>query len=195
MAYIYIVMDLVEKWQSGDINAFEALFQQYYELVFKTAYFMVGNKQEAEDVLQEVFIAMWKSRCTFDPAKGKLTTWLHRVTINKCISRHRKKQAAFFSLEETTGREPDLLETRSSELPEELLINRLEYERTIKAVNSLDGKHRSVLILRYFSDLSYDEIVQVLGIPLGTVKSRLNQAIRTLRRELEKEKQEQAGAG
>ncbi|MBA7616468.1 ECF RNA polymerase sigma factor SigW [subsurface metagenome] len=188
-------MDLVEKWQSGDINAFEALFQQYYELVFKTAYFMVGNKQEAEDVLQEVFIAMWKSRCTFDPAKGKLTTWLHRITINKCISGHRKKQAAFFSLEETRDRGFDLLETKSSELPEELLMSKWEYERMMKALGSLEGKHRSTVILRYFNDLSYDEIAQVLGIPLGTVKSRLNQAIRTLRRELEKEKQEYGGAG
>lgn len=88
-----------------------------------------------------------------------------------------------------------MLETRSAKLPEELLMSKWEYERTIEAVNSLDGKHRSVLILRHFSDLSYDEIAQVLDIPLGTVKSRLNQAIGTLRRELEKEKQEHGGAG
>lgn len=195
MAYIYIDMDLIEKWQSGDISAFENLFQQYRKLVFKTAFLVVGNKEEAEDVLQEVFIAMWKSRSTFDPARGKLTTWLHRITINQCASKHRKKQPAFFSLEEIRDRGFDLLETKNSNLPEEILINKLDYERMLKTLNSLDRKHRPVLILRYFNDLSYDEIAQVLGIPLGTVKSRLNHAIRTARRELEKGKQEQGVAG
>ncbi len=186
-------MDLIEKWQSGDINAFEALFQQYYKLVFKTAYLMVGNREDAEDVLQEVFFAVWKSRCTFNPAKGKLTTWLYRITINQCADRKRRKQVATLSTEETKDDGFDLPEIRSSELPEELSMSRLEYERAIKAVNSLGEKHRPVLILRYFNDLSYNEIAQVMGIPLGTVKSRLNEALRTLRGQLEKEKQGGAG--
>jgi RNA polymerase sigma-70 factor (ECF subfamily) len=130
---------------------------------------------------------MWKSRCTFDAAKGKLTTWLYRITINQCRSRHRKKQPAILSLEETRDRGFDLPETRSSELAEESLMLEEEYKKLVGAMGSLDGKHRSVLILRYFSDLSYDEIAQVLGIPLGTVKSRLNQAVRTLREEVKKE--------
>ena len=193
--YYYKVMDSTQKWQSGDIDAFEALFQQYHKLVFKTAYLVLGNKDEAEDVLQEVFIAVWKSRSTFDPTKGKLTTWLHRITINQCVNRKRRKQVAILSVEEARNDGFDLTAMSSSELPEELLMNRLEYERTMEAINSLDGKHRPVLILRHFSDLSYDEIAQVLGIPLGTVKSRLNQAVRSLRGELEREKREQGGAG
>ena len=189
------MMDLTEKWQSGDINAFEVLFQQYHKSVFKTAYLMVGNKEDAEDVLQEVFIAVWKSRSTFDPTKGKLTTWLHRITINQCANKKRRKQVAILSVEEARDGGFDLPQIRGSEPPEELLMNRLEYERTMEAVNSLDGKHRSVLILRCFGDLSYGEIAEVLDIPLGTVKSRLNQAVRTLRGELKKEKREQGGAG
>ena len=190
MTYIYYkAMDFTEKWQSGDMNAFEAVFQQYQQLVFKTAYFMLGNKEEAEDVLQEVFIAVWKSRSTFDPTRGKLTTWLHRITFNQCVNRKRRKQVAILPMDDRF----DLPEISGSELPEELLTNRLEYERTIKAINSLDGKHRPVLILRYFSGLSYGEIAQVLDIPLGTVKSRLNQAVRSLRRELAKEKRGQGG--
>jgi len=177
-------MDLTEKWQSGDINAFEALFQQYQGLVFKTAYLMTSDKKEAEDILQEVFIAVWKSRHTFNTDKGKLTTWLYRITVNQWLSRKRKKQAPTFSLEKARMDGLDLLETRNSELPEELTQSRLEYERLIKAMNSLDSKHHPVLVLRYFDDLSYDEIAQALGIPLGTVKSRINQAIRTLRAKL-----------
>lgn len=173
--------DLIEKWQSGDTSAFKALFQQYQGLVFNTAYLMTSNREEAEDILQEVFIAVWKSCHTYNPEKGKLTTWLYRITVNQWLSRKRKKQAPTLSWEQAKAEGVDLPETRNSELPEELTQSRLEYERLIKATNSLNSKHRPVLVLRYFNDLSYDEIAQVLGIPLGTVKSRINQAIRTLR--------------
>ena len=66
-------------------------------------------------------------------------------------------------------------------------MSRLVYEGVLRAVNQLDGKHRPVVILRYFNDLSYGEIAQVLDIPLGTVKSRINQAINTLREQLKQQ--------
>ena len=175
--------DLIEKWQSGDMSAFEALFQQYRGLVFKTAYLMTGSREEAEDILQEVFVSVWKSRHTFSPMKGKLTTWLYRITVNQS-SKHRKKQPVLLSLDEARADGFHLPETTSSELPDEALVSKWEYERLIKAVNSLDSKHRPVLVLRYFDDLSYSEIAQVLDIPLGTVKSRINHALKFLREQL-----------
>ena len=60
---------------------------------------MNGNKEEAEDILQDVFVTVWKSRHSFDPARGKLTTWLHRITVNQCISRYRRNQTTPLSLE------------------------------------------------------------------------------------------------
>ena len=177
-------MDFTEKWQSGNINAFESLFQTYRERVFKTAYLMVLDEEDAKDVLQEVFITVWKSRDTFDPAKGKLATWLHRITVNQCLMRHRKKRPIVASLEEARESGFDLPETRSSELPEEIAMSRWEYEKLAAAINSLDGKYRPVFILRHFDDLSYEEIAQVMDIPLGTVKSRLSQTMKTLRKVL-----------
>lgn len=174
----------IEKWQSGDISAFEVLFHQYEKLVFRTAYLMTGNGEEAEDVMQEVFVSVWKSRHTFNPTKGKLTTWLHRITINQCARIHRKKQPALLSLEKVTEEGFQLQAAENSELPDETLAKKQEYERLIKAMNSLDSKHRPVLVLRYFNDLSYDEIARVLDIPLGTVKSRINQALKSLREQL-----------
>lgn len=181
---MYVAMDVIEKWRSGDIEAFEALFQQYYKLVFKTAYLMVGSKEEAEDVLQEAFVAMWRSRKTFDPDKGKLTTWLCRITVNQCNSRRRMKSVASVSLDEAKNDGFDLPDT-SAQLPDELCTKHWEYEQVLKAIGSLDGKHRAAVILRYFGDLSYEEIAQVLDIPLGTVKSRLSQALRMLHREID----------
>ena len=170
--------DLTEKWQHGDVTAFETLYRQYEKLVFRTAYLITGSKVEAEDALQEVFVSVWKSKHTYDPNKGKLTTWLHRITVNQCSKKKPGKTPAAVSLEE---KGIDLPEIKHQSQPEDILVNKLEYDRLIKAMDALDTKHRSVLVLRYFNDLSYQEIAEALEIPLGTVKSRLNQSLRYLK--------------
>ena len=172
--------DLTEKWQHGDVNAFETLFRQYEKLVFRTAYLITGSREAAEDALQEVFVSVWKSRHTYDPGKGKLTTWLHRITVNQCSKRKPGKTPATVSLEE---KGIDLPEMKRSQ-PDDILVSKLEYDRLVKAMGKLDTKHRSVLVLRYFNDLSYQEIAEALEIPLGTVKSRLNQSLRYLKEQM-----------
>ena len=172
--------DLTEKWQHGDVNAFETLYRQYEKLVFRTAYLITGSKEAAEDALQEVFVSVWKSRHTYDPNKGKLTTWLHRITVNQCSKRKPGKTPATVSLEE---KGVDLPEMKRSQ-PEDILVSKLEYDRLVKAMDKLDRRHRSVLVLRYFNDLSYQEIAEALEIPLGTVKSRLNQSLRYLKEQM-----------
>jgi len=188
-AYSYIVVlmkDLTSnEWQSGNATASEALYEQYKNLVFKNAYLITGSREEAQDILQEVFVSVWKSRQTFNPDKGKLTTWLHRITVNKCLERKRKKKLTFVSLEKV-----DLPQTQSSD---EVLVSRQEYERLIEAMNTLETKHRVVLVLRYFNDLSYEEIAQTVGVPLGTVKSRINQALKLLRGQLNTQRGETPG--
>jgi RNA polymerase sigma-70 factor (ECF subfamily) len=171
----------MEKWQSGDMSAFEALFRQHERLVFRTAYLITGSKEAAEDALQEVFISVWKFRHTYDPNKGKLTTWLHRITANQCSREKTTKAPVAVSLED---KGVDLPEMKQQSQPEDVTINKLEYDRLLKAMDSLDTKHRSVLVLRYFNDLSYQEIAQALEIPLGTVKSRLNQSLRYLKEQM-----------
>ena len=172
--------DLTEKWQHGDVNAFETLYRQYEKLVFRTAYLITGSKEAAEDALQEVFVSVWKSRHTYDPDKGKLTTWLHRITVNQCSKKKPGKTPATVSLEE---KGVDLPEMKHSQ-PEDILVNKLAYDRLLRAMDALDTKHRSVLVLRYFNDLSYQEIAEALEIPLGTVKSRLNQSLRYLKEQM-----------
>jgi len=173
--------EIIEPWQKGDMAAFETLYRQYERLVYRTAYLITGNRDTAEDALQEVFISVWKSRHTYDPSKGKLTTWLHRITVNECSRRKSRKASTAISLEE---KGVDLPETKHQSQPDDILINKQEYERLLKAMDSLDTKHRSVLVLRYFNDLSYQEIAEALEIPLGTVKSRLNQSLRYLKEQM-----------
>jgi RNA polymerase sigma-70 factor (ECF subfamily) len=180
--------DLTNKWQTGDTAAFEVLFQQYEKLVFKSAYLITGSSEDAEDILQEVFVSVWKSRHTFNPEKAKLTTWLHKITVNKCLERRRKKKPALISLENL-----DLADKQDGQ--DEVLVKKQENEKLIKAMNSLDAKHRAALVLRYFDDLSYEEISQTLGVPLGTVKSRINQALKLLRGQYSLQQREWLGRG
>ncbi len=179
--------NLVEKWQSGDEGAFEALFHQYKDLVFKTALAMNGDRKEAEDIMQEVFVKAWNARQSFDPKKGKLTTWLHRITMNVSVSKYRKNGHKMTSLETAQNIGFQLGDLEDTVIPEEDAIRSCEHEVLLRAVRSMNGTHRPVVVLRYFNELSYNEIAQVLEIPLGTVKSRLNEAIRILRRELSQE--------
>lgn len=165
----------MEKWQTGDIAAFEALFRQYEQVVFKNAYLITGRREDAEDVLQEVFTSVWKSRHTFDPSKGTLSTWLHRITVNECMRRRRKDAPASLPIDTV-----DVVDNHAG--TEERVFAQMDYESLIAAMDTLDAKHRAVLVLRYFNDLSYDEVARAVGAPVGTVKSRINHALKTLRR-------------
>jgi len=140
------------------------------------AYFITGSREEAEEITQDVFVSVWKARQSFNPGKGKLTTWLHRITVNKCLERQRKKKLAVVPSETV-----ELADGKGSE---EVVMNEDERARVLSAMGSLDGKHRAVLVLRYFNDLSYEEIAHTMGIPLGTVKSRIYVAIKMLREQL-----------
>jgi len=169
-------MDLIKRSQAGDKDAFAALFHQYENLVYRTAYLMLDCADEAEDVLQEVFLQVHRSLSTFEPSKGAFTTWLHRVTVNHCLNRHRKRRLLTIGLEQVP---PLALAEHPS------WQDRLEDEEAVRqALSRLSEKLRTVVILRHYLELSYAEIAQTLNIPIGTVKSRIDLALKTLREEL-----------
>ena len=168
-------MQIIPRAQSGDREAFALLFEQYKNLVYKTAYLMLGDPPEAEDALQEVFVQVYKSLSGFDPRKAAFTTWLYRVTFNYCLNHRRKKRPFTVPLE-------DISPTFRSEFPGAQLADE---EVLQQAIGKLTDKQRAVVILRYFWDLPYVEIAQVLDLPLGTVKSRIDLALKTLRKVLE----------
>jgi RNA polymerase sigma-70 factor (ECF subfamily) len=156
-----------------DQAAFAELFERYKRLVYKTAYLMLGDRAEADEALQEVFVLVYKSLAKFDPHKGAFTTWLYRITINYCLGHKRKRQIATEPLEEA-----GLI---SADEPIELRLAKSDEQQEVRrAIMKLSEKQRAVIILRYYWDLPYGEIAQVLAIPLGTVKSRLDLALKTL---------------
>ncbi|HEX9385971.1 MAG TPA: RNA polymerase sigma factor [Anaerolineales bacterium] len=170
-------MQIIIRAQSGDREAFAILFEQYKNLVYKTAYLMLGESTEAEDALQEIFVQVYKSLSGFNPSKAAFTTWLHRVTFNYCLNHIRKKHPLTLPLEE-------LAPVFQSEFPSAQLA---EEETLQQAIGKLTDKQRAVVILRYFWDLPYAEIAQILDVPLGTVKSRIDLALKTLRKVLEEQ--------
>lgn len=178
-------MSLIDRSLAGDEAAFADLFHQHKNLVYKTAYLLLNNPQEAEDALQEVFIQVHQVLDSYDPSRGAFTTWLYRVTVNHCLNRRRRKRQVVQPLDE------GILPHRANghQRPPE---THLETDETIRqALSRLSEKLRAVVVLRYFWDLPYAEIADILDIPLGTVKSRLSLALNTLRQEVGHSHQEE----
>jgi len=173
-------MDLITRSQAGDHGAFAALFDQYKNLVYRTAYLMLGHEADAEDALQEVFVQVYGALESYDPTRGAFTTWLHRITVNHCLNRQRKRRPLTLP--------PDDLDGRGGHGPSP--ERSVEQDETIRAaLTHLSDKLRAVVVLRYAWDLTYAEIGQVLDIPAGTVKSRLSAALTTMRQTLGAERE------
>jgi RNA polymerase sigma-70 factor (ECF subfamily) len=168
--------ELIRLTQEGDQDAFGLLFERYKNLVYRTAYLMLNDREAADETLQEVFLKVYRSLSSYQPAKGAFTTWLYRITTNDCLNRLRRNRFSFVPLEW------DQQENTNRQLSEE---SRLEEDQDLHlALSRLSDKLRAAIVLRYFGKLSYAEIAGSLGIPIGTVKSRLDLGLRTLRREL-----------
>jgi RNA polymerase sigma-70 factor, ECF subfamily len=156
---------------------FDELFERTKNLVFRTAYLMMGDAGDAEEALQEVFVLVYRSLASYDPQKGAITTWLHRITINYCLSTLRKRRVTSQPLD---VEHPGLV----SDPADHSMARLADVDAVAQAVRSLNTEQRAAVVLRYYWELPYAEIAQVLGVPLGTVKSRLERAIKTLRRKL-----------
>jgi RNA polymerase sigma-70 factor, ECF subfamily len=170
---------LIRRCQAGDEEAFRLLFEQYKNLVYRTTYLTLGTATDAEDILQDVFLQVHRSLYAYDPKRGAFSTWLYRITVNRCLNCRRSGVPAD-SLEELEeiGFE-DGVALRSS-------LDRYEVDDAVsRALDRLSRKLRVVVILRHYWDLSYAEIAEIMDLPLGTVKSRLNIAMRQLRDDLE----------
>ena len=173
-----VLINLIQRSKAGDQIAFGEIFEQYKNLVYKTAYLLLNNPHEAEDALQEIFVKIYHSLDTFQPSKGAFSTWLHRITVNHCLNQRRKSSLAPDALEEPRLASPSF-HTLEDQFANEQAVQ--------QALNHLSAKLRAVIVLRYFHELAYAEIAQILEIPLGTVQSRLNQGMKEIKHALQAE--------
>jgi len=188
----------IEACRKGNREMFRPLVDRYRQQTFFLALQIVGNREDALDVSQESFIKAWRNLGRFDTDRP-FGAWLLRIVRNCCIDLLRRRRIRRATSLDNPGYGPDggegrpLHETLGDErLPAaDVLVERSELkERIWQAMGRLDEKHRTILVLRDFQDLSYNELAETLEIPKGTVMSRLHQARRRLREELSRDEEE-----
>ena len=173
---------LLRRLRARDERAFEEVVVLYRDRVFGLIVRMVGNREEAEDLAQEVFITVLKSIDTFR-GDSKFSTWLYRIAANHTKNRmkylHRRAYKATGEYDESTehamqrGESPG--STRAT-TPEAAMSGK-QIDRVVQAaIAELDEDHRELVVLRDMEELSYEEIVEITGLNEGTVKSRLHRA-------------------
>jgi RNA polymerase sigma-70 factor, ECF subfamily len=177
--------ELIAAFLEGDNAAFEELVRRYETQVFNLAYRILGNRTDALDVSQEVFILLFRKLGTFR-SESRFSTWLYRVATNACRDYTRKKR---YHLSLSSRADEDMPEWEEmipgdEESPDDLLISAELQDRVRKAIRQLPIKFREVVYLHDIEGYNYKEISEILDISLGTVKSRLNRARHRLSYEL-----------
>jgi RNA polymerase sigma-70 factor (ECF subfamily) len=175
--------ELLRRVQADDLNAFEEFFARYRNPIYRTAYGLTGDRQAAEEILQDTFARAHRYRQTFHKDVSPLP-WLHRVSLNLCYSRLSRRRLEAGPID--AAAESQLPDDRP--LPAER-AEQAELRQIVReGIAALPEKHQSVVVLYYLQRLSLAETAQVLGIQLGTVKSRLHYALRGLRVQLERDR-------
>ena len=167
-------LDLVKRCLAGENPAWEELLSAHSRKVYSVCYRFTGRGADAEDLTQEIFIKVFHTLKTYDAAQGTFSTWLNRVARNHLVDHYRRtrKDRVTSSLEDELGH----LEEKPSAGagPVAGVEARERREMLQAALDKLSPDMREAVILRDFQDLDYEEIAQVLGVPEGTVKSRIN---------------------
>jgi len=175
----------------GDAEAFRSLVREYYPLTFDLAFKMLGDPQDAEEVVQDAFVKIHQALGSFR-GEASLKTWILRIVMRLSLNRRRDRaRSAWHRLGLNRGEGNVSREGSTAPLPtgdpdpEEQYISGETRRQVLDLVDQLPDPLRQVLILNSFEDLSYEEIARILDIPLGTVSSRIYSARKKLLRALE----------
>ncbi len=179
--------ELIKRCQQGDREAYNQLVERYHSRIYNFAYSLSRNHDDAMDVSQDAFVRGWQSLRSFR-GESSFITWLTRITRNLFLDLQKKrKHDPRISLDEMLegqdegpGREVE----DSAPGPEDITLTNERVQLVRKAIFSLAPEHREILTLYDLQSFSYEEIAQILKLPMGTVKSRLNRARRALKEKL-----------
>ncbi len=165
--------ELISRCQQGDQGALKEIFDQYHKKVYRIAYGVVRQREEALDIVQEVFIKFYRS-IRFFKGQSKFYTYLYRMAMNTSIDHAREmRRAPFSSLDGMEGFQPsDGVEKR----PDSILLHKELEEKVKRVLEKLPNDQRMALIFREIEGLSYQEISETMGCSIGTVMSRLHYA-------------------
>ncbi|WP_010270444.1 RNA polymerase sigma factor [Paenibacillus senegalensis] len=167
-----VAPELIRAAQAGDRDAIITLLREIETHVYRTAYYMLGNEEDALDASQEAMIRIYTKIHTYEE-KALFKTWVQRIVTNICIDKFRKKKPSV-SIDEHE------MVFESGENVEERVMAAYIAEDIHEAINKLPDHHRSVVVLRYLQQFSYNEIAESLDLPINTVKSYLFRARKQL---------------
>jgi RNA polymerase sigma-70 factor (ECF subfamily) len=164
---------LVEAALAGDRNAFGQLVTRYQDRLFNTLLRVVGTHEDAADALQDAFLQAYTKLESFRGA-SRFYTWMYRIAMNAALSRRRRRKpiASVDAAKEAAGEEP----LDEGEGPEDVVLSQERVEHVQSALNSLGEDHRAILALREIEGCAYEEIAEILELPIGTVRSRISRA-------------------
>lgn len=164
---------IIKKCLGGDFNAFRVIIEKYQLPLYRTALGITGIQQEAEDITQNTFLKAWEKLDTYDP-EYKFFSWIYRICVNESLNSTR-------ILNKVSSLEEEQTEDTTPHLE---LVKNEEHTLLKKAVDKLPEHYKTVIILRHFEELSYQEIADILQIKTETVKSRLFSARNLLKETL-----------
>ena len=177
---------IVERALTGDADAFGEIVHRWERRIFSLAFGMLGREEDARDATQETFLAAFRNLRGFR-GDAKVSSWLHRIAVNQCITRQRRsKVRKEDALEDEAERHASRFATPQELSPAWVAEGRESCDAVRRAVNSLPLELRQVVVMREFEELTFREISDALDVPLSTVKSRLYTALRQLQMRLEK---------
>ncbi len=178
--------DLVARAAAGDGTSFDQLVERYHRPIANFIFRMVGNYENALDLSQEVFIKVYGSLGRYNP-EFKFSTWIYKIASNTAIDHLRKQSVATAPLYLVSGddEEFELPIPAKGPSPERALERTERSAQIEEAISKLPPRYRELIVLRHVSELSYDEIAEVTGLPLGTVKNRIFRAREAMRGQLE----------
>jgi RNA polymerase sigma-70 factor (ECF subfamily) len=165
---------LITECLEGNTDAFGALVRRYQERLYNTVYRLVDNAEDAQDVVQEVFLNAYQSLDSFK-GDSQFFTWVYRIAVNTAIS-HRRKKRVVVSIDAAGNGEPGLEPADPSEQsrPEHALERSEEERRVRRALSRLSPEHRAVLVMKDMEGQKYEAMAEVLRVPVGTIRSRLH---------------------
>jgi len=175
------ILDLI---RGGDTHAFEEIVLKYQDRLYNLCRYMVGNARDAEDITQDTFVKAYRNLGKF--REGSFSSWIYRIAVNGCLDYRRRPVLEPLNRTSPDGNEY-IVEPRSdTATPEESLQSKQASLAVEQGLSSLSGKLKAVIVLVEIEGLTYEEVSEVLGISVGTVKSRLSRAREGLRRRLER---------
>ena len=177
---------IVERALSGDAEAFGEIVRRWERRIFALAYGMLGREEDARDATQETFLAAFRNLRGFR-GEAKVSSWLHRIAVNQCITRQRRaKVRSESALEDEQEKNAGSFAAPIRLSPVRITECTQITHAVRSAVNSLPLELRQIVVMKEFEELTFKEISEILDVPLSTVKSRLYTALKQLQMKLQR---------